>query len=51
MKIVQVGGGFTTEELNGYKYVVFSNLITQMKAIVNAAIQLRLEFGSVEIQV
>lgn len=37
MKIIQVGGGFSKEELLSYKYIVFGNCVTQMKVVVNAA--------------
>jgi len=48
MKIIQVGGGFTTEELQGYKYIVYGNCVTQMKVIVNAAMKLNIELDSEE---
>eukprot|EP01118_Nematostelium_gracile_P005969 TRINITY_DN1905_c0_g1_i1.p1 TRINITY_DN1905_c0_g1~~TRINITY_DN1905_c0_g1_i1.p1 ORF type:complete len:349 (+),score=81.66 TRINITY_DN1905_c0_g1_i1:93-1139(+) len=37
MKIIQDNGGFSVEELQGYKYIVFGNCVTQMKVIVTAA--------------
>lgn len=51
MKIIQNGGGFTTDELNSYKYVIFSNLVTQMKVIVNAASRFNIEVDSKEAKV
>eukprot|EP01094_Clydonella_sp_ATCC50884_P022597 TRINITY_DN5238_c0_g1_i3.p1 TRINITY_DN5238_c0_g1~~TRINITY_DN5238_c0_g1_i3.p1 ORF type:complete len:329 (+),score=124.99 TRINITY_DN5238_c0_g1_i3:247-1233(+) len=40
MKILQFGGGFTERELKAYRYVVFSNCISQMKVLVSAAARL-----------
>lgn len=37
MKIIQDGGGFSTEELQSYKYIVYGNCVTQMKVLVNMA--------------
>merc|ERR1712017_62406 len=37
MKILQLGGGFTERELKAYRYVVFSNCISQMKVLISAA--------------
>lgn len=37
MKILQVGGGFNKQELEGFKPVIYSNLITQMKVLVSAS--------------
>lgn len=48
MKIIQVGGGFTTEELQSYKYIVYGNCVTQMKVIVNAAMKLNIDLDSEE---
>jgi len=48
MKIIQDGGGFTTEELQSYKYIVFGNVVTQMKVILNAAEKLIIPFDSEE---
>lgn len=42
MKLLQVGGGFTEDELRAFRYIVFSNCISQMKVLVcNSA---RLDF-------
>jgi len=46
MKIIQDNGGFTTEELQSYKYIVYGNCVTQMKVIVNAAMKLDIQFQS-----
>jgi hypothetical protein len=46
MKIIQDGGGFSTEELQGYKYIVYGNCVTQMKVIINAAEKLNIPFSS-----
>jgi len=49
MKIIQDNGGFSTEELQSYKYIVYGNCVTQMKVIVNAAItKLSIEFDNEE---
>jgi len=48
MKIIQDNGGFTTEELQSYKYIVYGNCVTQMKLIVNAALKLNIELESDE---
>lgn len=37
MKILQVGGGFNTQELENFKPIVYSNLITQMKVLVSSS--------------
>lgn len=42
MKIIQTNGGFSLEELQTYKYIVYGNCVTQMKVIVNAAMQLNI---------
>jgi len=42
MKIIQDGGGFSQDELQSYKYIVYGNCVTQMKVIVNAATKLNL---------
>jgi len=44
MKIIQINGGFTTDELKTYKFVVYGNCINQMKVVVNAANKLGLPF-------
>lgn len=48
MKIIQDNGGFSTEELQSYKYIVYGNCVTQMKVIVNAATKLGIELESDE---
>jgi len=46
MKIIQDNGGFSTDELQSYKYIVFGNCVTQMKVIVNAAMKLNIGLES-----
>jgi len=46
MKIIQDNGGFTTEELQSYKYIVYGNCVTQMKVVVNAAMKLKISLDS-----
>jgi len=46
MKILQVGGGFTQEELQQYRYIVYGNCITQMRVLVTACDKLGLEYES-----
>jgi GTPase SAR1 family protein len=48
MKIIQLNGGFSSEELQSYKYIVYGNCVTQMKVIVNAAIKLGIKFDNEE---
>jgi len=48
MKIIQDNGGFSTEELQSYKYIVYGNCVTQMKVIVNAAMKLGIELSGDE---
>lgn len=48
MKIIQDNGGFSTEELQSYKYIVYGNCVTQMKVIVNAAFKLGYQLDSPE---
>lgn len=43
MKILSLDNGFTPEELNDYKFVVFGNCITQMKVLLNAAVKLGID--------
>lgn len=40
MKIIQYNGGFTDEERNAYKTLVFRNCISEMKILANHAINL-----------
>jgi GTPase SAR1 family protein len=39
MKILQDNGGYTQKELEGFRYVIHGNCITQMKLLVEAAIK------------
>lgn len=48
MKIIQDNGGFSTDELQSYKYIVYGNCVTQMKVIVNAAMKLDIPLDSDE---
>jgi len=43
MKIIQQNGGYSTEELLEYKYIIFGNCISQMRCLVEAAKKLNLE--------
>merc|ERR1711934_1145271 len=45
MKIIQVSGGFTDDELKQYRFIVFGNCITQMKVLITAAEKLGIEMG------
>jgi len=42
MKIIQEHGGYSTEELLEYKYIIFANCISQMKCLVDAGIRLHM---------
>lgn len=42
MKIIQDGGGYTTEELLEYKYIIFANCVSQMKCLVDAGIKMHM---------
>jgi len=46
MKIIQDAGGFSNEELMGFKNVVHSNCFGQMKVLIGAATNLQVAFGS-----
>jgi len=48
MKIIQVNGGFSQQELKDYKYIIYGNVITQMKVIVTVALKLKIELSSPE---
>lgn len=48
MKIISMYGGFTNEELEFYKTVVYGNCITQMKVIVGVAQKLNITLESNE---
>jgi hypothetical protein len=50
MKLLQINGGFTKEELESYRTVVFGNCLTQMKVIINAANKLGITISN-ELQV
>jgi len=49
MKIIQKNGGFSKEELNSYRYIVFVNCLTQMKILVNASIKLNIQMSSPDV--
>jgi guanine nucleotide-binding protein subunit alpha len=51
MKIIQMNGGFSPEELQSYKYIVYGNCVSQMKVLVAGALKLNLQFSSPENQV
>lgn len=48
MKILQIEGGFSKDELRSYRFVVHSNAISQMKILINAVEKLHFEFDSAE---
>lgn len=39
MKILQKNGGFSKEEIQSYKYIVYGNCVTQMKVLVGVALK------------
>jgi len=43
MKLLQVNGGFSHDELLAYRYIVYVNCLTQMKILVNSAQKLGIE--------
>jgi hypothetical protein len=51
LKILQKKGGFTKEELQSYKYIVYGNCVTQMKVLVSAAAKLGVQLSSPENEV
>jgi len=48
LKIIQDNGGFSQDELMGYKHVIHSNCLSQMKVLVQAAAYLEKQFRSEE---
>lgn len=46
MKLLQINGGFTQEELLAYRYIVYGNCLTQMKILVNSAQKLGLDLDN-----
>jgi len=46
MKIVSEGGGFTQEELLGFRHIVHANCISQMRVIVQACARTRTAFAN-----
>jgi len=46
MKIIQDNGGYSTEELLEYKYIIFANCISQMKCLVDAGVKLGMDVDS-----
>lgn len=48
MKLLQINGGFTQEELLAYRYIVYGNCLTQMKILVNSAQKLGIDLESDE---
>jgi len=48
MKIIQDDGGFSQEELISYKSVIYSNCVSQMRVILEAAALLKIELHSEE---
>eukprot|EP01101_Sappina_pedata_P001413 TRINITY_DN1149_c0_g1_i1.p1 TRINITY_DN1149_c0_g1~~TRINITY_DN1149_c0_g1_i1.p1 ORF type:complete len:355 (-),score=139.37 TRINITY_DN1149_c0_g1_i1:145-1209(-) len=45
MKIIQKNGGFSKDERMGYKSIIVSNCVTQMKVMINAAHKFNYEFA------
>jgi len=43
-----VNGGFSPEELQSYKYIVYGNCVSQMKILVQTAMKQELEFANAE---
>jgi len=50
MKIIQVNGGYSQDELMGYKYIIYTNTITQMKTICNYSFEKQMKMSSEENQ-
>jgi GTPase SAR1 family protein len=48
MKIIQDNGGFSQDELQSYKYIVYGNCVTQMKVLVSAAVKTGAQLDSEE---
>lgn len=48
MKIIQDNGGFSQDELQSYKYIVYGNCVTQMKVLVSAAVKIGATLDSEE---
>jgi GTPase SAR1 family protein len=46
MKIIQDNGGFSQDELLGFKHVIHSNCLSQMRALIQAAAHLQMQFRS-----
>jgi len=44
MKIIQDNGGFSQDELLGFKHVIHSNCLSQMRALIQAAAHLQMQF-------
>jgi len=45
MKIIQDNGGFSKEELNGFKYIVYMNCISQMKVLASIVVKYDIPLG------
>jgi len=46
MKILQIDGGFTQEELSAYRNLVFRNCVSEMKTLAAAASRLEIPLSS-----
>lgn len=46
MKIIQDHGGYSTDELKEYTYIIYANCITQMKSILEAAQKLNMSVAN-----
>lgn len=49
MKILAREGGYTEEDLKGYKFIIFSNCITQMQVLLEHAIHAGVQFANQQI--
>jgi len=49
LKIIQDGGGYSQEELIAYTPIVRSNCVSQMRVIIEAAVNLKIEFFSQDV--
>jgi hypothetical protein len=48
MKIIQLNGGYTPEELISYRFIVHGNCISQMKVLVQTVLKQEAEFENPE---
>lgn len=50
MKLIQINGGFSQEELQSYKYIVYGNCVSQMKVLTTQATKLERSLSNPENQ-